>query len=286
MQTISWTEYTDPNYQLPTVNCQLAITIGVFDGVHLGHQALIQRICAPSATHPLSTVVTFRQNPLQILKPRDFPGDIFSFGQKMRVFEEMGVQQLVVIDFSENFSTISGRDFIDLLLRSSQVKFLALGRNFRCGCGLDTGVREIVEQAAARGVETWVADPVLENGRPISSSRIRQAIAAGDIAEAARLLGRNVEIDLAGLPADISFPNGALCRSYDAAAAFRITPNGRYRACVFGCNAATGCDATADNSVNGTEADISITDGKILISAAEGTDQFIPQRIELLRCTQ
>jgi len=182
MRIISWEEYTAPG-ALP--DTPLAVTVGVFDGVHRGHQALIRQVC--DSAH-IPTVVTFRQNPQQILKPGAFAGDIMNLEQKLRALEVLGVQLAVLIDFSERFSKINGRAFIDLLL-NRPVKLIALGRNFRCGHGLDTGAEEIRNLAGAHGVEVWVAPPVMDEGQPVSSSRIRQALAAGRQAEAERLLG-------------------------------------------------------------------------------------------------
>ena len=197
MRVINWEEYTSPNCSLLTANCSLAVTIGVFDGVHLGHQALIRRICSPPASPPpLPTVVTFRQNPLKTLMPSAFPGDILSLEQKLGIMEALGVQLAVLIDFTEKFSRINGRDFVGLLLDSRPVKLIALGRNFRCGHGLDTGVGEIQGMAEARGVEIWIAQPVMDEGQPVSSSRIRQALAAGRKSEAERLLARSIESPL------------------------------------------------------------------------------------------
>ena len=182
----------------------LAVTVGVFDGVHIGHQALIQRICVPDSSllssprspipdprSPLSVVVTFRQNPLKVLHPDSYTGDICTLEEKLHMFEDLGVQLTVLIDFSRNFSKISGREFINLLLGSRPVKLIAIGRDFRCGHHLDIGAGEIQKLARERGIEAWVAEPVMDSGQPVSSSRIRQALAAGQTAEAERLLGRN-----------------------------------------------------------------------------------------------
>jgi riboflavin kinase/FMN adenylyltransferase len=186
MRVIDWEDFTAQNTDSPS----LALTVGVFDGVHRGHQVLIRRICASPY---LPTVVTFTQNPLKILQPRRYPGDIFSLEQKLRALELMGAAQAVLIDFSQDFSRMNGRDFIDLLLKGGRTKFLALGRNFRCGRGQDFGAPEFAARAAARGVEVWIAEPVMEGGSRISSSRIRQAIARGDFAGASLLLGRPYE---------------------------------------------------------------------------------------------
>jgi len=224
MRVISWEEFIIHDPRSP-ISDPLAITIGVFDGVHRGHQALIQRICSvpspdlrppppiahcslltahsPSSTSPFSllsslsllpTVVTFRQNPQKILKSANGAptAEITTLDQKLHILEDLGVQLAVLIDFSEEFSKISGRGFIDLLLGCRPVQLIALGKNFRCGHRLDTGVEEIRSLAGARGVEVWVMPPVLDEGQPVSSSRIRQALAAGRQAEAERLLGRPI----------------------------------------------------------------------------------------------
>jgi len=205
MQIISWEEYVSVNSEQLTVNRGLALTVGVFDGVHLGHQALIHKICTPSPnqapptpysllpTPLLPTVVTFKQNPMSVIKPDTFTGDILSMEEKLNILETLGVKLTVLIDFSGDFSKMSGRDFIDLLLGSRPVELIALGSNFRCGHHLDTGVGEIESYAKARGVETWIASPVMDEGQLVSSSRIRQALAAGRVREAERLLGRSAE---------------------------------------------------------------------------------------------
>jgi riboflavin kinase/FMN adenylyltransferase len=183
------------NLQSPVPSPQsLAITIGVFDGVHLGHQSLIRRICEPLASEPRTpTVVTFRENPIKSLKPAGFAGDIYNLDQKLGLLESLGVKLTVLIDFSEKFSKMNGRDFIDLLLKSQPVTLLVLGENFHCGQGRNIGVKEIQSFARARGVETWVAPPVMDGGQPISSNRIRQALVAGRFEEAQRMLGRSLD---------------------------------------------------------------------------------------------
>ena len=188
MELLDWEDFTAGG--VPAEK-PLALTIGVFDGVHRGHRRLIERIV--SAADALSTVITFKQNPLRVLRPQSYAGDIFSLEQKLAAFETLGVKQTVLIDFSEQFSKLGGRDFIDLLVHRHSVRLFALGANFRCGYRLDAGVREIGAWTAPLGIETWVARPVMEGGLPVSSSRVRRAIAAGAFEEAALLLGRPIE---------------------------------------------------------------------------------------------
>jgi riboflavin kinase/FMN adenylyltransferase len=133
------------------------------------------------------------ENPIKSLNPAGFTGDIYSLEQKLGFLEALGVKLTVLIDFSEEFSKINGRGFIDLLLKSRPVTLLALGENFRCGHGRGAGVEEIRSFAGARGVETWIAPPVMEGGQPVSSNRIRQALADGRFEEAQRMLGRPLD---------------------------------------------------------------------------------------------
>jgi len=191
MRVTDWDEFTSPKE--PGTLSPLALTIGVFDGVHLGHRALISRILAEDSCVP--TVVTFRQNPMKTVSPDRRAVDILSLTEKLAILEALGVGLTVLIDFSGEFCKINGRDFIDLLLSRHPVKLIALGEDFRCGHGLDTGVREIGDIARSRGVEVWVAPSVMDGGQAVSSSRIRRALAAGHVAEAERLLGRHLRID-------------------------------------------------------------------------------------------
>jgi riboflavin kinase/FMN adenylyltransferase len=197
-----------------------AMTVGVFDGVHRGHQALIGRIVR-EAPGCIPTVITFRQNPKMVLRPGEYRGDIVGPDRKMIIFEELGVELVILIDFSGDFSKLGGRDFIGFLKSRGRLKLLAVGSNFRCGRGLDTGAAEIKKL----NPETEVVPPVVEGGLPVSSSRIREAVFSGGLDKAAVLLGRTVEVDLAGIAPR---PRGGGL-FYEARSHYRILPPpGRY----------------------------------------------------------
>jgi riboflavin kinase/FMN adenylyltransferase len=175
-----------------------AITIGVFDGIHRGHQALIGRIVGKSA-NLIPTVITFRKNPKEFLKKNNFKGDILTLNQKLSIFEHLAVARIVLIDFSEKFSKLNGKEFLDLVRNRLYPGFVAVGSNFRCGHRGDTDAVRVKALYRETGIPVDVVAPVLEGAHPVSSSRIRSAIVAGDFSAAARLLGRNVELDVSSI---------------------------------------------------------------------------------------
>jgi riboflavin kinase/FMN adenylyltransferase len=204
-----------------------AMTIGVFDGVHRGHAELIRRIVAKG---PCPTVITFRENPKKALAPVSYEGDIFSLGQKLEAFESLGAERAVLIDFSENFSKLKGEEFIDILEVKLNMSFLAIGNNFRCGFRQNTNAGFIKKMNEARGVETEIVPPVLEDSEPVSSSRIRAAIRAGDLSLAAALLGRDYGLDLRGMAKEKAEVDKKTGWVYDAASLHRVIPaEGKYK---------------------------------------------------------
>jgi riboflavin kinase/FMN adenylyltransferase len=180
---------------METMPEQTAATIGVFDGLHIGHRALVSRVVS-KAPKLVPLAVTFKENPKKVTKPHRNSGLIFSLDQKLAALEEAGVQRCVLIDFSGNFSKLAGREFLSLLGERGVLEYLAVGSNFSCGHGLDTRAKDIPLYFAGRGVETDVLEPLLKDGEPVSSSRIRKALLEGRLDEAAEMLGRPYEIDL------------------------------------------------------------------------------------------
>ena len=216
MQIIDWKEFLSRPVKS-------AITIGVFDGLHLGHMELLRRIIKRG---PNPTVITFRENPRKRIAGDTFEGEIFSLGQKLTAFENLGLDRIVLIDFSEEFCKIKGRDFIDLLEESGKMAYLAIGDDFRCGYMQDTGADTIREINEGKGIPTEIVSPLSLAGGPVSSSRIRSAIISGDLKLAAILMGRNLELDLSGLkPVRLKsggFQSGGL--SYDLREVQRVIP--------------------------------------------------------------
>jgi len=234
LQVIEWPSFLEDS----APEFRSAMTIGVFDGVHLGHRALIERIVRRG---PNPTVVTFRENPKKALyriaapeSSDSYKGDLYSLKQKTEIFDSLGVKFLVLIDFTENFSKLKGREFLDLLGHNGKMAFLAIGSNFRCGFAQDTGAdlaRQINER---KGIPTELVPPVnLQDGtanEPVSSSLIRKAVLAGDLKLASELLGRDFSLDLSDLKSEY-VESGYV---YDLCSVHRIAPaGGEYSVLMF-----------------------------------------------------
>jgi riboflavin kinase/FMN adenylyltransferase len=179
------------------VAAKTAVTIGVFDGIHRGHRALIDKI-AGKAPLLVPAVLTFRENPKKITRSGTFEGDILDYREKLRLFAALGVELCVVIDFSADFCKLGGREFFGMVYRSLRPAYAAVGFDFRCGFGLDTNAEAFRLLGEEHGVEVEIVPPVLAGGLPVSSSRIRAALRAEDYAEAASLLGRPAPVKHGG----------------------------------------------------------------------------------------
>lgn len=191
MKVLDWDDFIASGDLAP-----LSVTIGVFDGVHRGHQRLIEAVLSKRPAMRCA-VITFRENPKKLLHPHTFKGNIFTLGQKIGAFGEAGLDACVLIDFSRNFGKLSGAEFISLLARAG-VKFVCVGSNFRCGHKMDTNAQALVELCGALGIEARVVESVLHAGHPVSSSRIRNDLLEGRLGEAAEMLGRPHVVEVAG----------------------------------------------------------------------------------------
>ncbi|MDR1444370.1 MAG: FAD synthetase family protein [Treponema sp.] len=232
MQVFDWDSFIRAEFSQP-----LALSIGVFDGVHRGHQKLIEKIRNYAGEHgALGGLITFIQNPRRILCPEQYPGDIYSLSQKLQTLEALGAGFVVLIDFSGNISKITGGEFVTRI-GLERVAYLVLGDGFRCGYRLDTDARAIRDMAAPFGTHTELVSQLREGDAPVSSSRIRQALLAGDLAGAAALLGRPFRVDLETPEPE---KTGEAC-FYDLGKEGRVLPpGGRYAARVYTAGSPAG----------------------------------------------
>jgi riboflavin kinase / FMN adenylyltransferase len=167
-------------------------TVGNFDGVHLGHQALIRNTVEESKRlgYP-SSVLTFEPHPLKILAPERAPLLILSYEDKMALLESLGVDIVVAQRFDREFANIAADEFVRrFLVDRLKIKKLWVGRDLRFGQGRKGGTDTLLRLAPGGGFEVGVLDPILLDGIRISSSRIRQLVEEGRVDEVRRMLGR------------------------------------------------------------------------------------------------
>lgn len=174
-----------------------AVAIGKFDGVHLGHRALLDRLEAVAAEHGLESVVfTFANNPLSHLRPEACPQPLMSRGQRLAAIEAAGVDTCVMVPFDEALASIPAEEYISrVLVGELNARHVIVGIDFRFGSGGAGDVALLRDRAAEHGYSVTVVDSVVdpELGR-ISSTRVREAIQRGDVVAAGRMLGREVSV--------------------------------------------------------------------------------------------
>jgi riboflavin kinase/FMN adenylyltransferase len=177
------------------------LTIGVFDGLHLGHRRLMKGV-VEGAADVLPLVITFRDSPAWVLAPESFPGLILTLPQKIARLGALGIGGVVLIDFSSEMSNLSGEAFIALLKENLAIEKIVVGSNFRFGRGREAGPGDLEEMLSDTGTRVQVTEPVLWGDKVVSSSRIRKTIQEASFSEARAMLAAAYAVDLRGLRAD------------------------------------------------------------------------------------
>ncbi len=170
----------------------LALAIGNFDGVHLGHQALLRALIEAARQRGLkSAVMTFEPHPREFFSPDNAPARLASLREKLELFAEAGIDLVYVCRFNRRFAGVSAADFMQLTLKQDMnVRAVLVGEDFRFGAGRQGSRADF----AAAGFDIISLPDVMIDDRRISSTAIRNALAAGDLQQARRLLGRDYSI--------------------------------------------------------------------------------------------
>jgi riboflavin kinase/FMN adenylyltransferase len=167
------------------------VSIGVFDGIHLGHQAILaaNRAAALERGHE-PTVVTFRRHPKRVLLGRS-PKTLTSLQHRLELFRRAGIEHAVVLRFTPELRELGAEEFVDrIAVRGLAVRRFVLGFDSKFARDREG----TPERLRAMGFEVDVVPEVLVGGRPVSSTAIREAVELGDLALAARMLGRPVSV--------------------------------------------------------------------------------------------
>jgi riboflavin kinase/FMN adenylyltransferase len=173
----------------------VALTIGNFDGVHLGHQALLNELRTAAHTRALQTaVVIFEPHPREFFTPQQAPARLTSLREKLELFAELGMNRVHVCRFNARFARMDAADFINVLHEKLFARFVLIGDDFRFGSGR-SGDFDLIEKIGVKlGFDVHAVRSVMQDGVRISSTAIRAALLAGQIREAQRYLGRHYSI--------------------------------------------------------------------------------------------
>jgi phosphoribosyl 1,2-cyclic phosphate phosphodiesterase len=168
------------------------IAIGNFDGIHLGHQRVLEyTLDRAKESGAVATALTFEPPPLKILRPDSAPLRISTNQQRMEWFGALGMETAVVLPFTMELSQLMPEEFVrEILVRQLQVRAIVVGDNFRFGHKQAGDVKFLRELGMRCGFDVVVHEPVSLDGEIVSSTLIRKQIADGDVTHAARLLGR------------------------------------------------------------------------------------------------
>ncbi len=183
----------------PFLDKQVYMALGVFDGIHLGHQALIQNI-DHRGDEEHRFLFTFTKNPKQFLGIQGYDKPITTQRQKIDLVTNSKIGNMVLIDFSVEFSKLRGEDFFSMIEESCDLKYIVIGQNFACGFKALFTADKIQRKFEGTKTVVDVVESVLMEEKRVSSSRIRKLIHSGDFRTVKTLLGRSFTIDMATKP--------------------------------------------------------------------------------------
>ncbi|MBN1460704.1 MAG: bifunctional riboflavin kinase/FAD synthetase, partial [Armatimonadetes bacterium] len=182
----------------------LSLALGVFDGVHLGHQAVIDRAVTLARKREwVPAVLTFNPHPAALLDPTGAPPLLTTTDEKLDVLRALGVQTVILAAFTTSLSSLSGEEFVgEILVERLRARGLVVGENWRFGAG-GRGTTALLRRLGKRlGFQVVVTNAVSIGHRKVSSTRVRQAILDGRMEQARVLLGRRYSLAGEVVPGD------------------------------------------------------------------------------------
>jgi riboflavin kinase/FMN adenylyltransferase len=168
-----------------------AVTIGAYDGIHLGHRALLERLADHARQRGIpSAVLTFEPTPREFFAPQQPPARLTSLRERWRLLQPLGLDSLWLLRFDEALRNLPAEAFAQMLARNLAARVVVVGHDFRFGKNGEATAPVLAAAGKRLGFEVEVLAPVQLEGERISSSGVRAALAASDFARAARWLGR------------------------------------------------------------------------------------------------
>lgn len=215
---------------IPKGLANTVVTIGNFDGVHLGHQELLKRVIKRAGEiNAVSVVITFEPHPAKVLRPDKAPRQLISLQEKIELFQSYGVNVVICIEFTPEFAGKSPDEFAEeILCNKIGARVIMVGANYKFGKGQSGDISYLRQKGKMLGFEVEVVDPVEIGGHRVSSSRIREHLSKGEVDIAAGLLGRYYSINGVVMPghhrgAVLGYPTANIYTVYEA-----IPKNGIY----------------------------------------------------------
>ena len=169
-----------------------SVTLGNFDGIHVGHQALIRNAVSDARRLGIrSAVLTFEPHPLRVLAPERAPQMLLTHKDKMQLLQSLGVDCVVIQQFDRSFAAIGAEEFVGkFLVDRLRAKKVWVGKDLRFGKGRTGDIDKLRAWGGQFGFDVGIVEPVLVCGERVSSSRIRELISTGEIAAVQPMLGR------------------------------------------------------------------------------------------------
>ncbi|PKB78948.1 MAG: riboflavin biosynthesis protein RibF [SAR202 cluster bacterium Io17-Chloro-G9] len=173
---------------------ETVVTVGVFDGVHQGHCHLLRRLSELAGTNLLPTVVTFSNHPITVLRPGTEVKYLTTLEQRVALLRQAGAGLVVCLEFTQELSQLNFRDFSVLLMDSLKTKGLVLGPDSALGRNREGNFERLTSLGRELGFWVETVDTLAQDGGPVKSRNIREAVSQGDIADCNRLLGRKYSL--------------------------------------------------------------------------------------------
>ena len=167
------------------------LTIGNYDGIHLGHQKIINELLIKSKKAQIeSSIMIFEPHPREFFTPKNAPTRITSLREKIEYFQSRNIDRVYIVKFNERFSHMSGDEFILRLKEQISAQAILVGEDFRFGRNREYGITDLLES----DIETFILKEIKNNNKRVSSTHVRDALASGDLSLAKDLLGRHYSI--------------------------------------------------------------------------------------------
>jgi len=167
------------------------LTIGNYDGIHLGHQKIINELLIKSKKAQIeSSIMIFEPHPREFFTPKNAPTRITSLREKIEYFQSRNIDRIYIVKFNVRFSHMSGDEFILRLKEQISAQAILVGEDFRFGRNREYGITDLLES----DIKTFILKEIKNNNKRVSSTHVREALSSGNLGLARDLLGRHYSI--------------------------------------------------------------------------------------------